>query len=552
MRRISALFAAARAGAPCDLAAHLDPPLRLKGPPRRFAGNPDHPPAPAPVAEQLPPGPTLRGVNAKSIDKALVWLRRDLRVDDHAALYHALRAARQVWVAFVFDRAILDPLPRADRRVEFIRDSLVGVDAELRALGASRGVDGCGLVVRHGDAVDEIAALAAALGVQAVYANHDDDPAARARDSRARGRLADAGVALHTSKDHVVFERDEVATAAGGGFVVFGPYKAAWLAKADDYFLSSYPVARHAAALAPRPDGEGGVPTLGEIGFEATNLHQLRLPSGPAGGDELFADFVDRIDDYHRTRDYPAVKGPSYLGPHLRFGTLSIRRLAREAQQRMVGGSRGAEVWLSELIWRDFYHQVLHHHPHVVDGAFKPAYDRIKWERGKRGDALFDAWCEARTGYPLVDAAMRQLVETGYMHNRLRMVTASFLCKDLGVDWRRGEAFFARHLNDYELASNNGGWQWAASTGGDAQPYFRIFHPVRQSQRFDPDGKFIRRYLPQLDKLPDEFIHAPWTARPVDLAAAGVELGRDYAEPIVDHAEARAKTLARYAAVKGG
>ena len=491
-------------------------------------------------------------MNAKPFDQALVWLRRDLRVDDHAALYHALRGARQVWCAFVFDRAILDPLPAADRRVEFVRDSLVGVDAELRALAASHGIDGAGLIVRHGDAVDEVVALAAALGVQAVYANHDDDPAALARDARARGRLADAGVVLQLSKDHVVFERSEVATAAGGAFGVFTPYKAAWLAKADDYYLSSYPVARHASALAPLPAGTPGVPTLADIGFVHTNLHQLRLPSGPAGGDELFADFVDRIDDYHRTRDYPAVKGPSYLGPHLRFGTLSIRRLAREAHQRMVGGSRGAEVWLAELIWRDFYHQLLHHHPRVVTESFKPAYDRIRWERGKRADVLFDAWCEGRTGYPLVDAAMHQIVQTGYMHNRLRMVTASFLAKDLGVDWKRGEAFFALHLNDYELASNNGGWQWAAGSGCDAQPWFRVFNPVRQSQRFDPDGRFIRRYLPQLGRLPDELIHAPWLARPVDLAAAGVELGRDYPAPIVDHAEARAKTLARYAVVKGG
>jgi deoxyribodipyrimidine photo-lyase len=485
----------------------------------------------------------------KPFDSALVWLRRDLRVDDHAALYHALKAARQVHCAFVFDTEILDLLPRQDRRVEFIRDSLVGVDAELRALGASHGVEGAGLIVRHGRARDELPRLAAELHVQAVYANHDDEPAALERDAFVRGQLADAGVALHTSKDHVVFERSEVLTASGGPYGVFTPYKNAWLKKLDAFYVQAYPVAKHAGALAPLPSPEH-VPTLAEIGFEPTNLHQLKLPSGPAGADELFSDFLERIDRYHETRDYPAVKGPSYLSTHLRFGTLSIRRAAREAWQRMLAGSRGASTWLSELIWRDFYHQVLHHHPRVIGHAFKPEYDAIKWERGKHADEHFAAWCEGRTGYPLVDAAMHQINQTGYMHNRLRMVTASFLTKDLGLDWRRGEAYFALQLNDYDLAANNGGWQWAASTGCDAQPYFRIFNPVTQSEKFDPEGRFIRRYLPALAKLPDKLIHAPWLARPVDLAAAGIQVGRDYPEPIVQHDLARQKTLERYAAVK--
>ena len=486
-----------------------------------------------------------------SIDRALVWLRRDLRVDDHAALYHALRSARRVWCVFVFDRDILALLPRADRRVEFIRDSLVGVDASLRALAVSHGIEGAGLIVRHGVAADEIAALAAELDAQAVYANHDDDPQALERDRRVRGRLASQGIALHTSKDHVIFERDEVLTQGGTPFSVFTPYQRAWLKTLTPYHLQAYPVARHAAALAPLPTASGGgVPTLESIGFERTNLHRLRLPSGADGGREMLADFLDRIDDYHQTRDFPAVKGPSYLSTHLRFGTVSIRRLARVARNRSEAGERGAEVWLSELIWRDFYHQILHHHPHVIDGAFKPAYDRIRWAHGKTADEHFEAWCEGRTGYPLVDAAMHQINQTGYMHNRLRMVTASFLVKDLGIDWRRGEAYFAEKLNDFDLAANNGGWQWAASTGCDAQPYFRIFNPVTQSQKFDAEGKFIRRYLPALADLPDKLIHAPWLARPVDLAAAGVDIGVDYPAPIVDHADARKRTLARYAVVK--
>ena len=507
----------------------------------------------------------LRHPAQTPLPSALVWLRRDLRVDDHAALHQALRAARRVWVGFVFDRAILDALPRADRRVEFLRDSLAVLDAELRALALTHGVDEAdrvGLLCRHGQAVDEVPALAARLGVQAVYASHDDDPYALQRDAQVRGRLAQLGVALHTVKDHVVFERSEVLTGGGTPYGVFTPYKNAWLRRLrelDEQAPEASPLREHAVAplagaLAPPPRAEDlatGVPALSALGFEPTNLHALKLPIGCTGAQELLADFLsERIDRYADTRDFPAVKGPSYLSTHLRFGTVSVRRLAREAWARMRAGSRGAEVWLSELIWRDFYHQVLHHHPRVVGHAFRPEYDRIAWETGKTADALFQAWCEGRTGYPLVDAAMHQLNETGYMHNRLRMVVASFLTKDLGIDWRRGEAWFAEKLNDFDLAANNGGWQWAASSGCDAQPWFRIFNPVNQSEKFDPQGRFIRRYLPALAKLPDALVRAPWQARPIDLQAAGITLGVHYPAPVVQHDVARARTLQRYAVVK--
>jgi deoxyribodipyrimidine photo-lyase len=264
----------------------------------------------------------------------------------------------------------------------------------------------------------------------------------------------------------------------------------------------------------------------------------------------LFEDFFDRMDRYDEARNFPAVKGPSYLGVHLRFGTVSIRELAGVGYQRMLAGSKGAEVWLSELIWREFYHQILHHHPHVVKSAFKREYDAIAWEHGKLAKQHFAAWCEGRTGYPLVDAAMAQINQTGYMHNRLRMVVASFLVKDLGIDWRWGEQYFATKLNDFDLAANNGGWQWASSSGCDAQPYFRIFNPISQSEKFDAEGKFIRRYVPALAELNNKDIHAPWLAKPIALQAAGVEIGKNYPEPIVDHAQARAETLARYAVVK--
>ncbi len=486
------------------------------------------------------------------LDAALVWVRRDLRAHDHAALYHALCGARKVWVAFVFDTDILEPLAREDRRVEFIAQSLLELNADLRALGQARGVEGAGLIVRHGRARDELPRLAAALRVQAVYANADYEPAATARDAQVRGALANLGVAYHASKDQVVFGGGELLTGSGMPYSVFTPYKNAWLKKLDTFYLRAYPVERHAQALAPLPTLERrAMPTLADLGFLPTKLAALDIAGGSKAARSVFNDFSgERMDRYDRTRDFPAVKGPSYLSVHLRFGTLSVRELAAHAWQRSQAGSPGARTWLTELVWRDFYHQVLHYHPHVAERSFKPEYDRIKWEHGKVADALFHAWCEGRTGYPLVDAAMAQINQTGYMHNRLRMVVASFLCKDLGLDWRRGERYFAEKLNDYDLAANNGGWQWAASSGCDAQPYFRIFNPVTQSERFDAEGQFIRRYLPQLAGLPDAFVHAPWLARPVDLAAAKLRLGHDYPQRLVDHDEARQRTLLRYAVVK--
>jgi deoxyribodipyrimidine photo-lyase len=496
-------------------------------------------------AESVDMPPILLAVD-KTFPRGLMWFRRDLRLTDNAALYHALRSCRAVFAVFVFDTALLEGLPRADRRVEFIHASLAELDAELRRHGG-------GLIVRHGSGQEEIAQLAKALDVQAVFANRDDEPLAIERDQQVRGALADVGAVLQLHKDRAIFERDEVLTQAGQPYSVFTPYKRAWLAKVDDFFLKPYPVERYLDALAAPPaECAAPLPSLQSLGFEATNLTELDLPTGSSGGARLFEEFFDsHIDRYDELRDYPAKRGPSYLSVHLRFGTVSIRELAGVAHRLAQTGNPGAATWLSELIWREFYFQVLWHHPEVAAGkSFRPEYDKITWHRGKHADGLFDAWCEGRTGYPLVDAAMAQINQSGYMHNRLRMVVASFLCKDLGLDWRRGEAYFALHLNDFELASNNGGWQWASSSGCDAQPWFRIFNPVTQSQRFDPEGKFIRRYLPQLAPLPDAAIHAPWTASPVELEAAGLVLGRDYPLPVVDHAQAREQTLQRYSVVK--
>jgi len=313
--------------------------------------------------------------------------------------------------------------------------------------------------------------------------------------------------------------------------------------------VAPHDVGAHAGALAPPPAAEDrGLPALEAMGFERTNLAALGVVPGMSGGAARFEDFKPRIGDYRAARDYPAAKGPSYLSVHLRFGTVSVRELVAFAHAASLqAGGEGASTWLSELVWREFYAQILWHHPHVVAQSFKPEYDGLAFPND---GVRFTAWCEARTGYPIVDAAMRQLNATGYMHNRLRMIAASFLVKDLLVDWRWGEKVFADRLIDYDLASNNGGWQWAASTGCDAQPYFRIFNPVTQSQRFDAQGAFIRRYVPELAPLDAREIHAPWTVPPATQRAKGVVVGRDYPAPVVDHALARAQALELFGVVR--
>ncbi len=478
-------------------------------------------------------------MTAVRYDSALVWFRRDLRDFDHAALYHALKTARSVHCAFIFDREILDVLPHPeDRRVEFIRDSVAELAANLAARGGA-------LVVRHAIARDAIPQLAAELGVAAVFANHDYEPAARDRDADVAQRLSKRDVAFHTTKDHVIFERDEVLSQAGKPFSVFTPYRNAWLRTLTPFHVKAYPVDVYASALARPVRGIAtDIPTLEAMGFRRTNLTELGVIPGMTGGASLFADFRKRIDRYRETRDFPARKGPSYLSVHVRFGTVSIRELAAHAHLRALEPrGDGAATWLSELIWRDFYAQILWHHPRVTTTAFKAEYAGLHFP----GDPTnLAAWCDGRTGYPIVDAAMRQLNTTGYMHNRLRMIVASFLVKDLLVDWRLGARYFADRLIDFDLASNNGGWQWAASTGCDAQPYFRIFNPVAQSEKFDADGHFIRRYVPELARLDAKSIHAPWLLPPALQQSNGVVIGRDYPAPIVDHAAARAAALALF------
>ncbi len=465
---------------------------------------------------------------------ALVWFRRDLRCTDHVALHHALRNHDQVYCVFVFDRSILGPLPRKDRRVEFILRALEELSATLHQHGG-------GLIVRHGDSREVIPQLASELNVAAVYLNRDYEPAAIVRDEEVRRRLA--GADFLTFKDQVIFEQNEILTQSRTPFSVFTPYKNAWLRALTAADLAPQSIDPYIGSLAAASPQEP-LPTLTQLGFKTTDLASLRVPTGMNGAQSLFRDFIERIDNYADARNFPAVKGPSYLSVHLRFGTISIRQLAAYAHSQ---SSRGAQTWLSELIWRDFYHAILWHHPRVESQCFKPQFDSLEWDESPD---LLTAWQNGKTGYPLVDAAMRQLVQSGYMHNRLRMVAASFLTKDLGLSWRLGEAWFAEKLLDFDLAANNGGWQWAASTGCDAQPWFRIFNPVTQSEKFDAKGKFIRRYVPELANVTDKHIHAPWLMSVDEQSRCGVRIGHDYPAPVVDHARARERTLARFKAIQ--
>ena len=459
---------------------------------------------------------------------ALMWFRRDLRATDNTALYQALQSCPQVHCVFVLDSNILQQLPTDDRRLAFIHAALGELDGTLRAHGGS-------LRVLQGDPVTLIPQLAQELGCQQVFCNRDYEPYARQRDAKVAASLAANGRSLNSYKDQVIFECDEVQTGQGKPYTVFTPYMKAWRKRFSALLAQPVPSPLR-GAIADVPAAQQ-LPSLREIGFEDASLDGLKVATGRSGALELLQGFSRRLKHYRNCRDYPAVKGVSYLSAHLRFGTLSVREAVSVA---LADGSDGAECWLNELIWREFYQQLLWHFPQVAETSFKEVYRDLQFP-GE--DAWFEAWCEGCTGYPIVDAAMRQLNHSGYMHNRLRMIVASFLVKDLLIDWRRGEAYFAAKLLDFDLAANNGGWQWAASTGCDAQPYFRIFNPVTQSEKFDPDGKFIRRYVPELALLDTKAIHAPWLAKSLP---AGFRLGQDYPAPIVDHAQQRDLALALF------
>ncbi|MCB6183424.1 DNA photolyase family protein [Leeia sp. TBRC 13508] len=466
----------------------------------------------------------------------ILWFRRDLRLADHAALYHAIKTNAPILPVFVFDTTILSQLSKEDRRVTFIWESCLQLHEALIKQGSK-------LHILQGDPRTCIPEFAQAVGATAVFCNRDYEPAAIERDQAVAEQLSTFDCLLCDFKDQVIFEKDEVLTQAGKPYTVFTPYKNAWLKKVTPFYLRAYPSKPNTGQLA-KVTGYDWMP-LEALGFEPQPLATKNVFSGEDGAEKLWQDFIHRLPFYHQTRDFPSIKGPSYLSIHLRFGTVSIRQLANFA---MHDSSSGANTWLSELIWRDFYHQILWHFPHVVHSSFKAEYQNLAFPNNQ---AWLDAWKKGETGYPIVDAAMRQLSQSGYMHNRLRMVAASFLVKDLLVDWRLGEAWFAEQLLDFDLAANSGGWQWSASTGCDAQPYFRIFNPISQSEKFDAEGKFIRRYVPELANLSNKWIHAPWLADRQTLEIAGVTLGKNYPKPIVDHATQREAALALFKIAKG-
>ncbi len=461
----------------------------------------------------------------KKYNNSLVWFRRDLRDYDHAALSHALQESNHVFCIFIFDKEILNALKnKEDRRVEFIWESVKELKESLREKKSD-------LIVTYDLASNAISRAIDEFKIEAIYTNRDYEPQAIKRDETIKNLAIKKNIAFYDFKDQVVFEKDEILTALEKPYTVFTPYKNNYLKKLNQTSLPRFdiePFIKNLAQFKSEP-----LLTLKDMGFQTTNLSKIKIYTGMTGGKLLTEDFKERMAFYKKTRDFPAIKGVSYLSVHLRFGTVSIRQLFRLALESF---SEGSETWLNELIWREFYFQILFHRPDVALGkAFKKEYESIAFENNPD---YFKAWTEGKTGYPIVDAAMRQLNQTGYMHNRLRMITASFLVKDLLVDWRWGEAYFAEKLIDFDLSANNGGWQWAASTGCDAQPWFRIFNPVTQSLRFDPQGKFIKKYIPELSDFDGDEIHAPWLCPNFH--------NINYPQPIIDHASQRIKALALY------
>jgi len=390
------------------------------------------------------------------------WFRRDLRLDDNQGLHSALQSDLPLIPLFIFDADILESLPPDDARVSFIHAQLELIDAECKKYGSS-------LLVRHGKPLDIWQELSRTFEISTVSTNRDYEPYALQRDAEVAALLQAKGIRLETRKDQVIFEQNDVLKDDGKPYTIYTPYKNKWLSKVT---ATSYQSVDSRPLLRKLHTFEDTVPTLAEIGFKPSHI-QVK-PYNLAA-----------LDGYEEKRNFPAIDGGSYLSPHLRFGTVSVRQLARLAAEKNA-------VFLSELIWREFFMQILYHFPHVVQGSFRPQYDRIKWVNNEE---QFQKWCEGRTGYPMVDAGMRELNETGYMHNRVRMVVASFLTKHLLIDWRWGEAHFAEKLLDFELASNNGNWQWAAGTGCDAAPYFRVFNPTEQLKKFDPKLIYTKKWL---------------------------------------------------------
>jgi deoxyribodipyrimidine photo-lyase len=422
---------------------------------------------------------------------SLFWFRRDLRLNDNTGFFYALQQEKNVLPIFIFDKNILDKLEeRADARVEFIHEQVTKLSAELESKGSS-------ILVKYGDPEAIFKSLLAEYELEGVYTNRDYEPYAKSRDTAIENLLEEKGVPFLTFKDQLIFEPGEILNGSGEFYKVFTPFSRVWLEKYNKTNFSPLDELNWENLF---QSDSFPIPSLPDMGFQHS---EITIPSKTAD-EEL-------ISHYDEKRNFPAVKGTSRLGIHLRFGTISIRKLANTAASLNA-------TFLNELIWREFYMFILAYNPAVVDRAFKPAYDQIPW---RNNEMEFEAWCKGLTGYPIVDAGMRELNETGFMHNRVRMIVASFLTKHLLIDWRWGEAYFAKKLLDFELASNNGGWQWAAGTGTDAQPYFRVFNPTSQTEKFDKDLKYIKKWIPEFQT-------------------------KKYPEPIVDHKFARQRAIDTY------
>ncbi|WMN10789.1 deoxyribodipyrimidine photo-lyase [Marivirga salinae] len=422
---------------------------------------------------------------------SIFWFRRDLRLYDNTALYYALQENTPVLPLFIFDSEILEDLKdKSDARVNFIHDQLTKIDKKLKEIDS-------GVLVQHGKPEEIYKSLMEEYDIQSVFTNRDYEPYALERDKKIDNILQQKDIGFYDFKDHVIFEKDEILTGGNEPYKVFTPFKNKWLEKLESGHIHPYKISVKKENF---HQFESKLPSLEDIGFKKSDV--------PIPQKEYDKSIIKRYDEL---RDFPAKNGTSRLGIHLRFGTISIREAVSHAQKLN-------DTWLNELIWRDFYSMILANFPHVVDKAFKAKYDTIPWRNNKED---FQKWCEGKTGYPIVDAGMRELNQTGYMHNRVRMITASFLTKHLLIDWRWGEAYFAEKLLDYELASNNGGWQWAAGTGTDAQPYFRIFNPYSQTDKFDKNKAYIKKWVPEVNTS-------------------------EYPEPMVDHKEARQRALDTY------
>ena len=471
---------------------------------------------------------------------SLVWLRRDLRLDDHVALFHAAGRSDRVACAFVLDPPLLRGPRVGAPIVQFFFESLRVLRERLRALGSD-------LALLEGDFAGELIALARRTNARAVFYNEDYDPSAIARDLHVTRRLRDAGIDVHAFTDHVYFGAGDVVQESGKPYAVYTPYRRRWSARFES---APHPPVRSEAAARdkllshnaigatreiPRPEefghaSGGAYPRAGFV--EAKRALKLFLVHGAA-------DYADR-------RNVPALDGTSRMSPHLRAGTIGIRTVVHAAARlRDRHRASNIDTWLGELVWRDFYQQLLAHHPRIAHEPFVEAAKQIAYVDDPAGYA---AWCEGRTGYPIVDAAMMQLNTTGWMHNRLRMIVASFLTKHLLIDYHDGERYFEQHLADADVAANNGGWQWSASAGTDAAPYFRVFNPTLQGKTFDSDGTFVRAMIPALRGVPANFVHEPWKLPPLLQTELGCVIGRDYPAPIVDHAFARQRALDVYGA----